>query len=807
MSRTFVYTLTMLWVSFGLCCVEIQDPGFISPSKDLPQGTALTVFRNPPAYTFSVNPVQLLFSYNDYMIGSYNSMPLQVVPSYAGGGYFMTYHGQRSVTGLRRVFYSYLNSAGIPLNSAETTESELREGYPSLSLLPLSNKPVYAWHSDRDDDTYLETTFVSDAFISGIAGLINEDQIIVENPISVTAPNGTITTDNEFIWPSTAAGPSPFTGKQRLYVLTRNNSEYSTQPSENVYIRFTDISTDDIEMGTPLLWNTAHFTIPEMDQWHVDDLVRRPFGSIVCDDTGNLYYCGYHIAYHPESNDQIQEPELDIWKCTNYGEGTWSRTSMFSNLPSWNPPALPNGTAGYFTNESGIPYADTELKWVIVNSSHLNATMDDNGKIHVPGIWALQNSDGSYYHDLQVIKEYVFDTGAAQSMEIRDIYPQTSVLNSYDEYYQPWHLEAPWGVVDGWHEDGQGSFVPDMATIWPFGFWDDTAYTDAMMFHFNNVKITQGNDQHMMACVWQDSQKARWYNAFDDSDYAAHAMIPDTFISVSPDNGSFWSEPIVLNSLNTPELSGLRPQWVYPANKVIYVGQSGTQKIGKLGLLFYSDYDWYCSNMTPPVPVTNPGGKVMFMELQITFPSSPYFPEVDDPVPSFPSGYYPAPIDVAITCPTWDASIYYTLDGSIPTTSSVLYNDPVHIDHNCTLRVRAFHYAGGASRVVTRAYDIAVANPEDPSVPIVTGISRLYPNPFSDIITIQLGIREANQDYELSVYNLKGERVYRLQGKGTGMLDLSWDGISSDGNKLPRGIYILSFKSGTTTQVRKLTLF
>ena len=162
----------------------------------------------------------------------------------------------------------------------------------------------------------------------------------------------------------------------------------------------------------------------------------------------------------------------------------------------------------------------------------------------------------------------------------------------------------------------------------------------------------------------------------------------------------------------------------------------------------------------------------MFMELQITFPDYQYYPEVDTPVPSYPSGYYPAPIDVAITCPTWDVSIFYTLDGSIPTTSSVLYTSPVHISQSCTLRARAFHYALGSSSVVTRAYDIAVANPEDPDVPIVTGISRLYPNPFSDILTIRLGIREANQDYEICVYNLKGERVYRLQGKGTGMLDI-----------------------------------
>jgi len=262
----------------------------------------------------------------------------------------------------------------------------------------------------------------------------------------------------------------------------------------------------------------------------------------------------------------------------------------------------------------------------------------------------------------------------------------------------------------------------------------------------------------------------------------------------------------VLNSIDTPQLNGIRPQWVYPADKVIFVGQSGSQKIGKLGIMFYNSYDWYCNSITPPVPVTNPGGQVMFMELQITFPGCPDYDQVATPIPSLPSGFYPEPIDVTLACPTPGSEIYYTTDGSSPSTSSSLYTNPIHIAQSCTLKARAFNYYFLPSSVVSRIYQIAVANPDDPQTPVITGISQLYPNPFSSKLNIKVGIKEANQDYLLKIYNIKGQCVYSTKGNATGWLDLTWDGKTNSGAKLPVGIYLLSFKSGTTKQIRKLTL-
>jgi len=69
--------------------------------------------RTAPVYTFTKTPHSLLTSYYDYMIGSYNGLPLRVIPSNIfGGGYFLTYHGRRTSTGTRRIFYAYLDANG-----------------------------------------------------------------------------------------------------------------------------------------------------------------------------------------------------------------------------------------------------------------------------------------------------------------------------------------------------------------------------------------------------------------------------------------------------------------------------------------------------------------------------------------------------------------------------------------------------------------------------------------------------------------------------------------------------------------------
>jgi hypothetical protein len=586
----------------------------------LPRGEYQTPQRVPPSYTFTQSPTSVITNYYDYMIGSYNGFPLRVIPNSAGGGYFMTYHGKRHATALRRVFYCYIDQSGLIINNNEINTYQNNEGYPTLAVDPVAGKPVYAWHLNADTDALFEVQYTSDAFLASIAGLFNVPEMVIDN-----SPDDP---DSEFIWPTAQIGPSPVAGKRRIYIVARNAlHNYSYGPSENPRIAYADFDGTDIEYGTPLTW--SYTSIPEMDDWNQDMMEwRRPFFAIAADNSGNLYYAGYHFATQMDGTTVIPEADMDVFVCPNYGEGVWTWVSDFSNLSAWNPPASPGGTSGYFTDLYGVPYGDGELYFKMNNSTHFNAAVDNIGRIHVLGLWGLQNSDGEYYPDLQFVKEFIYDP-VTLDYEIREVHPKKAYSDTFNQCFMPWDAEAPWGEVDEYGGDAGSGYYPLMVNDWPFPHWDETAHYDEMMFHYSNTKLTNANSEGMMAAIWQNSQRSRLYNYYSDSDYFAFANTPEIHISVSPNNGDTWSEPIVLNNVETPEFNGIKPMWAYPADKIIYTGMQGANKVGKLGLMFYDDYTWGSNSISPSYHPVADGGRVMFAELEIVFPDEDLPP--DDP--------------------------------------------------------------------------------------------------------------------------------------------------------------------------------
>ncbi|MBW6513477.1 MAG: T9SS type A sorting domain-containing protein [Candidatus Syntrophosphaera sp.] len=622
MKMIFIFTLLLALLP-AIVCAESQLPGLQASPKATPQGRPIPVFRDAPAYTFTKLPTAIITNYYDYMIGSYNEMPLAVIPQSAGGGYFMTYHGRRQATSTRRVFYSYLDPAGNVINNNEITSVQNHEGFPGLAIDPVSGKPMYAWHADADDDPALETQFTSDAFIAGIAGLFNDVVLVSDGPLDITAPDGTTSSDNEFIWPSVVVGPSPVADKRRVYVGMRNRVSHAINgsPSENIYIAYADFNGDDFEMGTPLSW--THITIPDQDAWNHDTTaLRRPAGAIAADDAGNLYWAGHHSAW--DSNDNfLREPNMNVWVSPNYGQGDWVRYVGDADLATWNPESTPSDTTGYYTDSDNgdIPYGDNEIFFGIINSGHINTVIDNYGRIHQPSTWSLRTYNGYYYPALQYIKEWVYNP-ASHEFEVREIYPQKHPDDNHNTCFTPWDMEAPWGEVDEYNYDAAYTppYWPVIFTAWPFPHWDQTAHSDAMMFHYNGIKLSEPNDQGMMVCVWQDSERARWFNYYSDADYSAFTNTPEIWIAVSPDNGNTWSEPIIINNVETPEFAGIIPMYVYPADQVIFAGMQGVNKVGKIGIMFYNDFTWGSNVNAPAYHPTPDGGEVMFMELQIVFP-------------------------------------------------------------------------------------------------------------------------------------------------------------------------------------------
>ncbi|MBX7093238.1 MAG: CotH kinase family protein [Flavobacteriales bacterium] len=82
------------------------------------------------------------------------------------------------------------------------------------------------------------------------------------------------------------------------------------------------------------------------------------------------------------------------------------------------------------------------------------------------------------------------------------------------------------------------------------------------------------------------------------------------------------------------------------------------------------------------------------------------------PIMSMPAGFYSGSITVSITTTDPNATIYYTTDGSEPTTSSTVYSAPISISSTTVLRARGFSSVAGvpASFVESNTYFINVTH-------------------------------------------------------------------------------------------------
>lgn len=82
------------------------------------------------------------------------------------------------------------------------------------------------------------------------------------------------------------------------------------------------------------------------------------------------------------------------------------------------------------------------------------------------------------------------------------------------------------------------------------------------------------------------------------------------------------------------------------------------------------------------------------------------------PTFSVPAGVYTSPITVDITSATSNATIYYTTDGTTPTTSSTLYTGPITISQTTTLKAiaTASGYINSMMTTATYTFPITVDN-------------------------------------------------------------------------------------------------
>lgn len=82
---------------------------------------------------------------------------------------------------------------------------------------------------------------------------------------------------------------------------------------------------------------------------------------------------------------------------------------------------------------------------------------------------------------------------------------------------------------------------------------------------------------------------------------------------------------------------------------------------------------------------------------------------VADPQISPPGGSFDEPVSILIYCPTYDARIHYTTDGTQPTTNSELYTGLFQVNTNTTIKAKAFRDGYISSAVVSESYQFSAS--------------------------------------------------------------------------------------------------
>ncbi len=716
--------------------------------------------RFSPTYNFAIEPVTIGNNYYDYFPGSYSGKPLQKIQTPTFEGHWLLYHSKPTVDLTRRVYKALIDHNGNVEYFDIIDYSDRRQGFPAVDLTS-GGRPLYAYHANLDSlaGPELEVGFSFDSMDSSLIDPNYPIFPVIKNPLYQKI-NGTVSTNNEYIWPSVQIASSPIAGHQRVYILGINSRNHAIANSENVIIFYKDFTEEDIENHNFDYSDWPSTTIPQLDTWHVSqDEWRRPFMSFLAYED-KIYYIGYHDAYTGAGPDDIpiDEPCLTVFICDNYGQGDWVQFSSYGKFASMvakhidpetgefldpQPPTFPNDLE------------DSDLSNSLGVSPHFSAAIDSEGRIHFPAFYTLNENDGYAYQNFHTVKNITFDTNTLE-WSLAEVYPQqengsepfipndpiditqynNTIKYPKDALWQWWDKDGD-GLYDEVLDDGTWDGIDDgvspqdvnlwgkpiLTTILPYMHWDLNAADNAMTYRLHTAQITNANAQGMMAMVWQDAQKAQLANLNYENypEYLPYQNMCEIVISVSADNGRHWSHPIFLNGINTPEMQDEIPEFPYLGSEIDYLGEDEFgNPIGRLHL-FYLDDDTYGSSVQGIGQST--GGQMKYLAIDVTFNGPP-------------------------------------LDNS---SNDVLAQ--------------------------------------------VGMLKQNYPNPFNPTTTILYNVVKSG-DVKLTVYNVKGQLVKTLvnTSQSVGLNSVVWQGDDKSGNKVSSGLYFYKIENAGRSEIKKMVL-
>jgi len=516
-----------------------------------------SVERDVPEFSFEIEPTALATSFYDYMPGSYCSLALRIL---SDGKAYAAFHAQETAAVNRRVYYSFIDGSSTSTFTIGTEDAW--EGYAGISVDPVTNDPFVAWHVDMPDSP------------AGLEVVLSYDMYHVNNSpgfwkapfIVISADLDSPYDDDEFIWPYTYIGPSPVDGKRRLYITGNNSVGHGPEgnPAENVMLAYADFDGNDVLAQSELDW--TYQTIETFDNWNAGTPDTRPFKAMsVSPVDGTIAYFGYNTS-----------DEAFVIYNTNYGEGDWTTTLVPFTFPVDNPQ---NQDGTYvFLNDEGVAY--TDMFFARINDGHFNANFSYDGNIlRAAGSMGLQTTEDTYYPF--IIYPYTFDFNfETEEFAMRVLDPtmnENATDPNYvwetDQTYLPWDTDND-GTIDEYTDDGSA----EMFSGWPVYFHDnDTA------FHENQFYTTKG-ENGKLAVLWFDGLGNK-YAQDGVEGYEEYLEVAELCIATSGNNGATWNETIRLSSLDTPELEGMKPAYVYPGDKI----EGLEANFGLLHLMFYDD--------------------------------------------------------------------------------------------------------------------------------------------------------------------------------------------------------------------------
>jgi hypothetical protein len=575
------------------------------------------IHRNPPDYAITFIPTTVMFSWYDYMIGSYRDNPVKVVPYAQGGGVLMAFHANPGTPETRSVYLAHLNTSGNVTSLRHVSMSGSFSRYPAMDIDNVSGLGFLAWHEAVGED--LQYTVCGSFVILDNGGI---DTLSTPAPIFDPVQAG-----GEYLWPIVKFGPSPEAGMRRIYVLSQRNNLGSI-PMDTPRIAYADFNPSSVTSETVLEW--SFIPVNPLQDWLSDTQYNRePFLTMLAGEDGRIYLCGNHVTTDVNTGANYDEPNLDMFICDNFGQGEWSAVSAHAEQEL----------------SCQLPGAVNQAYLNLSNSGHFNAVMGSEGIIRFPQLSAVcENANGEILvnNSLTAVRQVEYDLYTG-SFRIHDLYPQGASPHS-EPAYTPWDMDED-TVIDSLDTAEDAVYLSN----WPFNHWDTSEAANNMFYYYNLQMMTEPNELGWMACVWQDSNRARLYNLYPDDypQYSAYEETPEIFISLSPDNGWTWLEPVVLNNVVTPLLAGKKPMWVYPADKIIALSQTDSLANGRLYLMFFDDINWGAEAGSGVV--TPQGGYVNYMAVDFTFNTT----HAADPLASLPAvtlgQNYPNPVRTSTT--------------------------------------------------------------------------------------------------------------------------------------------------------------